>query len=84
MLAVLYRPHWIYKIRGSKIVPRLKADGRISLKERGRKTVRIELVRQLGGRKFWVRRDGKDSVKVPEATATEIARRIRQWLVQTR
>jgi hypothetical protein len=33
------------------------------------------------GRRFWVRRDGKYSTTVPEATATEIAERIRRWLV---
>ena len=59
---------------------RLKADVRISLKKRGGPTHRIELIRQPVGRKFWVRRDGKRSAQVPEATATQIAERIRRWL----
>jgi len=59
----------------------LPADIRISLKKRGGPTHRIELVRQPAGRRYWVRRDGKYSQKVPEATATQIAERIRRWLV---
>ena len=35
---------------------------------------------QSAGRRYWVRRDGKYSTKVPEATATQIAERIRRWL----
>jgi hypothetical protein len=42
---------------------------------------RIELVRQPVERRYWVRRDGKYSTKVPEATASQIAERIRRWLV---
>ena len=60
---------------------RLPADIRISLKKQGGPTYRIELVRQPVGRRYWVRRDGKHSKKVPEATATQIAERIRRWLV---
>jgi hypothetical protein len=33
--------------------------------------------------RFWVRRNGKQSLKLPEATATEIADHIRRWLVGT-
>jgi hypothetical protein len=62
-------------------VPRLPADIRISLKKRGGPTYRIELVQQPVGRRYWVQRDGKYSTKVPEATATQIAERIRRWLV---
>jgi hypothetical protein len=50
------------------------------LKKRGGPTHRIELVRQLIGL-FWFRKDGKYSTKVPEATASQIAERIRRWLV---
>ncbi len=60
---------------------RLSADIRIGLKKRGGQTYRIELVRQSTGRRYSVRRDGKYSTKVPEATATQIAERIRRWLV---
>jgi hypothetical protein len=63
-----------------KIVPRLKADFRISLKRRGGRTFRVELVRQAAGPRFWVRRDGKRSLKVPEATASQVADLIRRWL----
>jgi hypothetical protein len=62
-------------------MPRLPADIRISLKKRGGATCRIELIRQPGGKRFWVRRDGVRSTLVPEATATEIAERIRQWIL---
>ena len=62
-------------------MPRLPADIRISLKKRGGKTYRIELIRQPIGRRFWIRKDGKYSSKVPEATATQVAERIRRWLV---
>ena len=62
-------------------MPRLEADIRISLKKRGDHTYRIELIRQPIRRRYWVRRDGKYSTKVREATATQIAERIRRWLV---
>jgi hypothetical protein len=61
-------------------MPRLPADFLISLKRRGEKTVRIELVKQVIGDRCWVRRDGKSSRKVPEATATQVANLIRGWL----
>jgi len=41
----------------------------------------IEFVRQAVGRRYWVHQDGKYSTEVPEATATQIAERIRRWLV---
>ena len=53
-------------------MPRLPADIRISLKRRGGKTCRIELVRNPFKQRFWVRRDGRQSAKMPEATATQI------------
>lgn len=59
-------------------MPKLPADIRISLKKRGGHTRRIELVRQRVGRRCWVRREGKYSTKVPQATATQIAERIRR------
>lgn len=62
-------------------MPRLPADMRISLKKRGGPTYRIELIRQGDGPRFWVRRDGVRSSIVPDATATEIAERIRQWIL---
>ncbi len=62
-------------------MPRLPADIRISLKTRGGRTHRIELIRQPTGRRYWIRRDGKYSTKVPDATPTQIAERIRRWLV---
>ena len=64
-------------------MPRLPADFRISLKRRGGKTHRIELVRNPFSQRFWVRRNGKQLEKLPEATATEIADQIRRWLVGT-
>ncbi len=64
-------------------MPRLPADFRISLKRRGGKTHRIELVRNPFNQRFWVRKNGKQSAKLPEATATEIADQIRRWLVGT-
>jgi hypothetical protein len=64
-------------------VPRLPADFRISLKRRGGKTHRIELVRNPFNQRLWARRNGKQSLKLPEATATEIADQIRRWLVGT-
>ena len=60
---------------------RKPADLRISIKRRGGRTYRIELIRQPFGQKFWVRRDGKLSQTLPEATASEIADRIRRWIV---
>ena len=40
-------------------MPRLAAEIRISLKKRGGKTHRIELIRQPSVRRFWARPDGK-------------------------
>ena len=77
----MYQPNSTYRISRVKFVLRLPADIRISLKKRGGPTHRIELVRQPIRRRFSVRRDGKYSTKVPEATETEIAERIRRWLV---
>ena len=62
-------------------MPRRPADVRISLKRRGGRTHRIELIRQPDGKRFWVRRNGVKSTKLPTANATEIAERIRQWLL---
>jgi len=59
----------------------MPADIRISLKKRDGPTHRIELIRQPVGTRYWIRRDGKDSTKLPEATASQIAERIRTWLV---
>ncbi len=50
-------------------MPRLSADFRISLKRRGGKTHRIELVRNPLNQRFWVRRNGKQSPKLPVVTA---------------
>ena len=62
---------------------RMPADIRISLKSRGGKTYRIELIhRPLQPRRFWVRRNGTRSKKLPYATATEIAHEIRKWLAK--
>ena len=63
-------------------MPRKPADLRISIQRRGGKTYRIELIRQDVGGRFWVRRDGKLSESLPEATASEIADRIRRWIVE--
>ena len=57
-------------------MPRLPADIRISLKRRGGRTHRIELVRNSFKQRFWVRRDGKQSARLPEATATDIRRAV--------
>jgi len=62
-------------------MPRLTADIRISLKKRGRPIHRIELARRPVGKRYWIRRDGKPSTKVSEATASQIAERFRRWLV---
>jgi hypothetical protein len=56
-------------------VLRLPAGIRISLKKQGGPTHRLELVRQPAGRRYWVRREGRYSTKVPEATAPQIAER---------
>jgi hypothetical protein len=60
----------------------MPATLRISLKKRGGKTHRIELIRNPFFQRFWVRVDGKNAKKLPEATATEIADRIRRWIVE--
>jgi hypothetical protein len=62
-------------------MPRLPADIRISLKKRGGRTHRIELIRQRVGKGYWIRRDGTDCAKLPEATASQIVERLRRWLV---
>jgi hypothetical protein len=44
-------------------MPRLPAHIRISLKKRGGPTHRTELIRQPVGKRYWIRRDGKDSAE---------------------
>ena len=58
------------------------ASIRISLKERGGPTHRIELVKIPFTRRFRIRRNGSKSTKLPEATATEVAEEIRCWLAK--
>ena len=62
-------------------MPRKPADFRVSLKKPGGTTYRIELIRQPSESRFVVREDGRISEELPEANATEIADRIRRWLV---
>ena len=64
-------------------MPRLKADLRISLKNNSTgETHKIELIRQPAStRKFWVRFDGRRSRKLPEASLTQVCRRLRALLV---
>lgn len=80
-----HRHKWSMRPFGAKprikILPRRPADLRISIKRRGGGTYRIELIRQPFGQRFWVRRDGKVFETPPEATASEIAERIRRWIV---
>jgi hypothetical protein len=64
-------------------MPRVEADVCITLKRRGMKAQGIELIRLPVGRRFRVRTDGKLSSKLPEATATEVADRIRHWIRQS-
>lgn len=61
-------------------MPRLPADIRIRLKRCGGPH-RIVLIRQPVGKRYWIRRDDKDSAKLPDATASQIAEHIRRWLV---
>ena len=61
---------------------RTPADIRISLKQRGGPTHRIELVRIPFMRRIRVRRNGRTSAKLPEATVTEVAEEIRRWLAR--
>jgi len=59
-------------------MPRRPAD--ISLKC-GAPTHRIERIRHPFGKRYWIRRGGKHSTKLRDATASQIAERIRSWLV---
>lgn len=61
-------------------MPRPKSDIRISLKGRDGKPVRLNLIEKLDGR-WMVMRDGKQSKKLPDATTTEIANHLRNWMV---
>jgi len=58
---------------------RPKFDARISLKKRGGKSVRIDLWRLLD-RSFDVWVNGKRSTKIKRGSATEIAKRLRDWI----
>lgn len=61
-------------------MPRPKSDIRISLKGRDGKPVRLNLIEKLDGR-WMVMRGGKQSKKLPDATTTEIANHLRNWMV---
>lgn len=58
---------------------RPKFDARISLKKRNGRTVRVELSRLLDG-SFAVFVNGKRSSKIKRGSASEIARRLRDWI----
>jgi len=59
---------------------RPKSDIRISLKNRDGKTTRLNLTELLDG-SWLICRDGKQAQQIPSATSTEVADKIRQWLV---
>jgi len=59
---------------------RPKSDIRISLKNRGGKTTRLNLTELLDG-SWLIRRDGKKATAIPAATSTEVADKVRQWIV---
>ena len=61
-------------------MPRLPADIRISLKRRGGKTDRIELVRNPFKQRFWVRRNGRRSARL--RTAISASRRYCEQLAE--
>jgi hypothetical protein len=61
-------------------LPRLKADVRISVKVRGKPCRKIERLRQSFGRRYWIRVDGRTSVKLAEGTPTQIADRLHRWI----
>ncbi len=63
-------------------MPRLQADIRISIKRTGGRCHRIELIRQPVGVRYWVRTNGRNSTRLPEATATEIAARLRHMITR--
>ena len=71
VLVAFYFPDSAHNTCSVRLLPRLPAGIRISLKMRGGLTHRIVLVRQPVGRRYWGRRDGKSSTKVPGATATQ-------------
>lgn len=58
---------------------RPKFDARVSLKKRGGKSVRVDLSRMLDG-SFSVYVNGKRSTKIKRGSATEIAKRLRDWI----
>jgi hypothetical protein len=58
-----------------------KFDLRISLRSANGSTDRINLCLSTNGR-WQVFRNGKTSSKLPEATSSEIAAAIRQWLAE--
>lgn len=61
-------------------MPIAKADVRISVRIRNKKTRKIELISLPYGDRFWVRIDGERSVKLPETTVTEVTDKLRQWI----
>lgn len=60
---------------------RMVAEWRISIKRRGKKCHKIELIPHAVGKRFLVRTNGKNSRRLPSATATDISDRIRSMLV---
>lgn len=60
-----------------------RADHRFAVTVRDRYTGEqwtIHLVQQLVAGRFWVRRGGRRSAKMPEATATAVGREIGAWI----
>ena len=53
---------------------RLVSDVRISVKVRGGKCHRLELIKHPLAKRYWLRFNGANSRKMPDATKTEILR----------
>jgi len=68
-------------------MPRLKPRFRISLRDYDTgKTLCVDLVTQPfpGSKRYWLRVDGRNATRLPEASLTVVFHRLRSWLVKQR
>ena len=61
---------------------RLQNEFRLSIKRRGGRTQKIELIPQYGGKRYLIRVDGKNAEDKTGMTITEFSIHLRKWFVK--
>lgn len=62
-------------------MPRRRADITITVNIRGESN-RITMTRMPMGARYWVKINGRNSARLPDATVSEVIRRVRHMIVR--